>query len=199
MTRDGTDDGYTLLESLMSISIITTLLAGMTLFFVQVSAVNRNQADAQAATQLAVSSTERVSLLPGRSVLTGRTQAAVLAQTWVPGVSAYLSAGLTELTWQDPSVTDAATALSLPTAAETVAIAGVPSKFSRQWYVGQCWRPVAGGDCVVVPAAQRASRIAMYRVVVAITWPSKDCNSSVCSYVVAMLRSTDTTDPTFGL
>jgi hypothetical protein len=123
----------------------------------------------------------------------------VQAQTRVPGVAAYLDPAMTQPAWQLPGAIDPATSLSLPTSAEVVRIGGTTTKFRRSFYVGTCWRSVAGGDCVVVPLVQQTTSIPMFRVIVAITWPSTDCSGGTCSYVAAMLLGADTTDPTFGL
>ena len=199
MNAEHRDDGYTMLETLVSLGIITVVLTALAGFYLQSTATNRRQADTQAATQYAVTASERVSLLPGGALVTGRTEHAVRAQERAPGVEAYLDPSKTRLVWQAPDATDPPTALSLPTHPERISVDGVPSKFRQSWYVGECWRPTDGGDCVVAPPQEQAGRIRMYRVVVAVTWPSRDCAGGVCSYVAAMLTSTDSADPTFGL
>jgi prepilin-type N-terminal cleavage/methylation domain-containing protein len=193
------DDGFTLLETAISLTILGVVLASLTLFFVQATRANRQQADAKTATQLLVSAMDRVSQLPGASLLAGRTQAAVVAQPPAPGVDTYLDPATTQLVWQQPGAIDPTGTITLPTAAERVTIGGVLSRFSRSYYVGACWRTTAGGDCVVVPPAQQAARVHMYRVVVAITWSAADCPANTCSSVAAMLHGSDTADPTFGL
>ncbi|GAA0814091.1 type IV pilus modification PilV family protein [Spirilliplanes yamanashiensis] len=194
------DDGHTLLETLVSLGILATVLAALTLFYLASTAATRRQADAQAATQLAVSGMERVSLLTGAALLAGRTEQAVRQQVRAPGVDAYLDPAKTALVWQDPAATGGpAAALSLPTSPQPVLVGGAPTKFRQSWYVGECWRPASGGDCVVVPADQRAGRVHLYRVVVAVTWPSRDCPGGTCAQVTAMLRAPGSADPTFGL
>ena len=191
------DDGFTLLEALVSLGLLTVVLAAVSLYFLSASATNRRQADTQTATQLAISAMERTSLLPGAAVLSGRSETAVRTQHHAPGVDTYLAPTLTEPAWQTPA--DEPTTLSLPTTPEPVTIGGTPSKYHRSFYVGTCWRPLTGGDCVVVPASDRPAHQLMYRVVVAITWPSRDCTGGTCSYVTALLHAPTTADPTFGL
>jgi prepilin-type N-terminal cleavage/methylation domain-containing protein len=193
------DNGYTMLETLVSLAIITIMLTVLAGFYMQSTATNRRQADTQGATQYAVTAFERVSLLPGGALITGRTEHAVRSQERAPGVEAYLDPSKTRLVWQAADATDPPTALSLPTHPEPVTVDGVPSKFRQSWYVGDCWRPADGGDCVVATPQQQANRIRMYRIIVAVTWPSRDCAAGVCSYIAAMLTSTNSADPTFGL
>lgn len=191
------DDGFTLLETLVSIAVIGVVMAGLGLFVLQTEATSRRQADGQTAAQLTAAAMERVSQLAGAAVLHGRTEAAVRAQ-WqapAPGVGAYLDPAATEPVWEDPAAP--AVSVALPTEPQPVPVAGGPSKFSRSWYVGACWQPRFAGGCAVVPAADRAGRVSMYRVVVAITWPSKDCPDNLCSYVTATLVGADLDDPTF--
>ncbi|GAA0807852.1 type II secretion system protein [Spirilliplanes yamanashiensis] len=190
------DDGYTLVEVLVSIGVVGVVMAALGLFFLQTTTAGRRQADEQTAAQLTMAAMEQVSLLNGAALLQGRTQAAVQAQWRAPGVEAYLAAGETELVWSaEPAGPGAA---ALPTAPEPVLIAGSPSKFSRSWYVGACWQPRRAGECVVVPASQRPSRVPMYRVVIAVTWRSKDCASGLCSYTTATLVGAEQQDPTFS-
>jgi type II secretory pathway pseudopilin PulG len=196
-TRGG-DDGFTMLEALISLGIIGTVMASLMLFFVQSSATTAYQADSQAATQVAAAAMERVSLLPGDALLAGRTKAEVLGQWRAPGVEPYLATSRTELTWQDPTANPVTSAQSLPTTARTALIGGLASKFRESFYVGVCSQPPGAGDCTAVPATQQG-RIPMYRVVVAVTWTAKQCPASACSYVTAMLVEQDLTDPMFGL
>jgi hypothetical protein len=143
---------------------------------------------------------ERVSLLSGETLLLGRTLEAVEDQArpekLPPGVGPYLDSSQTKLTGQTAAA-PAGTVQGLPTAAETVTVNGTPTKYQRHWYVGLCWQLRTGGACTNVAPALQASRVPMYRIVVAITWASKDCPTRLCSHVAAMLAERELTDPTF--
>jgi hypothetical protein len=65
--------------------------------------------------------------------------------------------------------------------------------YSQNWYVGECYQPAGGGDCVKAAAA---GAVRLLRVVVAVTWTGSSCASSACSYVTSALISPDT-DPMF--
>jgi type II secretory pathway pseudopilin PulG len=191
---DRDDAGFMLLETLLALTIISVVMASVSMFFLQSTAVTRKQADGQAAAQIATAAVEKASLLPGSAVLTGRSQQDVVSQWRAPGVDAHLQH--TELVWENPDVA-AAASQALPTTVDPVLLGGDPTKFRRSWYVGVCWQPVNGGACVVVAPALQAGRIKMYRIIVAVTWSSKDCSGGLCSHVAATLTIHDQEDPTF--
>jgi prepilin-type N-terminal cleavage/methylation domain-containing protein len=186
------DGGFTLLETMVALGIVGTVMASLSVFFVRSATVEHRQADMQVAAQLATSSMDYVSQLPAQKVLLGRTQTAVQTE---PGVSTYLSS--TELSWQDQSLPASTTVQGLPTAPETIRLTGDSTPYQRWWYVGSCWQPAAGGSCVVVAAAQQAHYVQMYRIVVAITWPSPDCAGKQCQYAASMLTEATLDDPTW--
>ncbi len=190
------DTGFMLLETVVSLGIISVVMAGVSMFFLQSTALTRKQADTQAAAQIAMAAVERAALLPGSAVLAGRSEQDVArqAQEPVPGAEAYLQQ--TKLIWEDPDVATSATPV-LPTSKEPVLVGGRPSKFWRTWYVGVCWQRTSEGACVVVPPALQAGRIKMYRIIVAVTWSSKDCPKGQCSHVATTLTIHDQEDPTF--
>jgi type II secretory pathway pseudopilin PulG len=188
-----------LLEALISLGIICTMLIAVTVFALNVTTANRQHADTQIATQLAVSGMERISLLSGTALLVGRTEANVRNQERAPGTAFYLDPAQTQLVWDQSDSSSQPADFSLPTQAEAITIGGMDSQFRRLWYVGVCWRPATDGDCTVAPAQQRSNLIRMYRVVIAVTWPARGCTNGICSYVAATLRTAITTDPTFGL
>jgi prepilin-type N-terminal cleavage/methylation domain-containing protein len=191
------DRGSTLLELVVTLSIVGVVMTSLTALYVHSTAVQRKQSDMQVAAQFAVAAMERVSLLPGSTLLVGRSQQAVVNQWRAVGVDAFVNQTTTQLAWQAPGTSAPPGVEGLPTTAEAIKVNGTPTKYQRHWYVGLCWQPRTGGDCVVVPAAQQATRVPMYRVVVAITWRSKDCGGDTCQYVSAMLTERQLEDPTF--
>ncbi|MBL7253176.1 type II secretion system protein [Paractinoplanes lichenicola] len=196
--RRRTDEGFTLIETMVALAVVGVVMSALALFFIRSSTVQHRQADVQVAAQLAANSLDYVSQLPGENVLLGRDQIAVQAQWQAPGTSVYLDPARTELAWQDPSTPASATVAGLPTAPETIQPADGATPYQRWWYVGRCWQPKTGGDCVVVPAVPallRSSRVEMFRIVVALTWTAPDCANRQCQYVTAMLAESSLDDP----
>jgi prepilin-type N-terminal cleavage/methylation domain-containing protein len=190
------DEGFTLIETIVALGIVGTVMASLAVFFVRSATTQHHQADTQVAAQIAVSSMDYVSQLPGDNVLLGRTQAGVQAEWQAPAASAYLDPARTQQAWQDPSL-PASGVQGLPTASETIRLTSDSIPYQRWWYVGSCWQARTGGDCTVIPASLRAAAVPMYRVVVAITWNAPDCGSAGCQYVAAMLTESALDDPTW--
>jgi type II secretory pathway pseudopilin PulG len=191
------EDGFILLELLVTMVIFATIMASTVTFLIGSGRVGRQQTDMQTALQIAVNSMEDVSLLPGAAVVLGRTETAVRSQ-WqqrASGLDQYMTSANAELVWTDEAAP--AGVRTLPTIQEAVRLDGESTIYKRHWYVSMCWQPRQGGSCVVVPQAQRSTRIAMYRVVVAIVWPSSDCESTTCFYATELLTAQDTVDPLF--
>ncbi len=186
------DDGFTMIETLVSLAVITLVMAGLSLFHLQSSTATRRNSDLQLATQAAVSALEEVAQLPGGALLQGRREHDVQLQRRVPAAAALLDPAVTRLAWQEDA--DGQPALPLT---EPVEVARARTKFQRYLYVGLCWQPRGRGECVVVPEEQQAASVPMYRVVVAVTWPSKDCADGQCAAVLATLVERETSDPFF--
>jgi type II secretory pathway pseudopilin PulG len=187
------DGGFTLLETVVSLGILAAVMSAMTIFFVRSSTVTRQQSDYQAATQAATVAMERVNLLHGVGLVAGRGEQQVRTQ-WQsapPEVGKFIRD--TQPAWQDPPVWHLAVWLS--TDPQPVTVTGAPRKFSASWYVGYCWRAASSDVCDGVEAA---ASLPMYRVVVAVTWSSKDCSGGRCVYAMAALFPRDVEDPTFA-
>ena len=198
MTRPGrTDQGFTLLETMVSLAIVGTVMASLAVFFVRSATTQHHQADAQVAVQLAASGMDYVSQLPADNILLGRTQAAVQAEWQAPAAAGYLDATKTQPAWQDPTL-PASAVQGLPTTPEAIQLTTGATPYKRWWYVGVCWQPKTGGDCTVVATALQSLYVKMYRVVVAVTWAAPDCATSLCQYASAMLTESSLDDPTWS-
>jgi prepilin-type N-terminal cleavage/methylation domain-containing protein len=191
------EDGFTLLETMIALGIVGTVMASLAVFFLRSATIQHRQADMQVAAQIASSSMDYVSELPAENVLLGRTQAAVQAEWQAPGISTYLDPTRTELAWQDPSLPPSSSVQGLPTTPETIRMTNDATPYQRWWYAGSCWQAKTGGGCVVVSSSLRSQYLQMYRIVVAITWPSPDCTSNQCQYLATMLTESTLDDPTW--
>jgi prepilin-type N-terminal cleavage/methylation domain-containing protein len=182
------DEGFTLVEVLVSIALMTVVTTALTTFFLTTVSATSQQSGRQAAIQLAQDAIERARSLKGSAILTGRDQCGPTAACPAPinSVAAYL-ADLQE--WDHANGTPA----QLDTTARTVKVNGVD--YFQNWYVGKCWQPVAGGACQKDP---NTGPIQFLRVVAAVTWSERHCPASTCAYVTATLVSSTTDSPLFN-
>ena len=223
-TRNAADDGFTLLETIVSIAMISVVTASLAMFYTQSQASTSLQAQTQVANQLASTAMEQVSLLPGNALVAGRPASCVSIQ-WAapaPRVATYLGqmqevADISLGSLGCPTAPGAVTALlaseSLPTVqTATSRVNGVTLTYTQNFYVGSCWQaagaaspppttPPTPGPCTKPttppPAAPPAGMLAMLRVVIAVTWTSARCPASLCSYVTDTLVTQNLTDLTF--
>lgn len=193
----GGDDGFILLESIVSIMLISVLMAALTPFFANsVNLMSRERAS-QTATQIATSSVETVRGLPPSDLVTGHDAASVASQ--------YAAAPAALATWLDPTVmtpavdsraaAGAGSSAVVPTTAQARPANNIA--YSVTTYLGWCNIP-AGGTDADCAAATTSDSVQYVRAVVAVTWSQTRCPTSGCSYVTATLISA-TGDPTFNL
>jgi prepilin-type N-terminal cleavage/methylation domain-containing protein len=202
LSSPGSDDtGLTLVEVMVSIAIIGTVMTSLTMFFSGTMTTTGYQNTRQTAVQLAGAAIEKARSLSPTAIVGGRTLADSTA-AWnspVTGVAPYL-VDMT-MAYDDGAVAGVPASpppYVLPADGTTVTLkngssTGPPIAYSEDWYVGRCYLPAAGGACV---KTKPAGSVEMLRVVVAITWSSRGCAGSNCSYVTSTLVSSDS-DPTF--
>jgi prepilin-type N-terminal cleavage/methylation domain-containing protein len=216
------DDGFTLLETLISIAMISLVTTSLTMFFTQSHAATALQSQNQLANQVASAAMDRVSLLPGTALVAGRPATCVAKQwaTPVPEVSTYLSqmtqvADVSLGTVACPTAPNAITALlgteSLPTVNTVLStVNGAPMTFTQNFYVGLCWQtPTDNSLCRKPAGTMPSTTVPMLRVVIAVTWSSARCPTPTpatvpatpptCSYVTDTLVTQNLTDLTFQL
>ncbi|MBG0821112.1 putative Ig domain-containing protein [Planomonospora sp. ID91781] len=211
--RGDGEAGFTLMEVLVSMAVIGTVMASLTVFFTNSLAFTGQQRSRQVAAQLAGDGIERARALKGSALLAGRGKLRVTDQwqeaTGPAGpddVKKHLQA--TQPDW-DPILfagSDAGASAPLPTEPEKVSVNGV--EYTRNWYVGRCRQqasPLAGS------AAERActdprdgdpdpgsADVPFFRVVVAVEWRHKGCASEKCVYVTSTLVS-PASEPIFNV
>jgi prepilin-type N-terminal cleavage/methylation domain-containing protein len=205
------EDGFSLLETLVSISIVSIVMASVATFYVQTLAAVGKQRDVQTATQLAVDATERLRALQGTAVTAGRDEDSVGAQWqyakehWATPVSGVVDPlGQMAQAWDGSAVDGSGPTAVLPTVGRANTVNG--TTFTQNWYVGKCWQLVAGGACTeTAPPAVSASlppaaptMVAFFRVVVAVTWPGRDCPANGCVYSLSTLINNASEEPTFN-
>jgi prepilin-type N-terminal cleavage/methylation domain-containing protein len=191
------DEGFTLIEVLVSIAIIGTVMASVTAFFVACTRLNQRQGQQQAAAQVALGAMEDARRFKGPALLAGRAK----CDTTCPGpaltgASAYLS----DTERWDLGVTDVVPSLPLPTLNTKVTPPRPPAvvtldeiDYTQHLYVGKCWQPVGGGACDLTAT----NTVGFVRVVVAVTWAGQECPAGLCSQVTSTLFSAVTAEPLF--
>jgi prepilin-type N-terminal cleavage/methylation domain-containing protein len=220
-----TDDGFTLLESLVSIVMIAVVAAGLTLFYVKANVVTALNSQAQVANQIASTAMEQVSLLPGDALLSGRPICLMTAH-WAqtsppvpPTVSKFFAAmspvGDETLASVVCPLGSALQALltspaqlqteALPTQqAVSATVNRLSLSFSKSFFIGLCWQNRGAAAGCVKPSLTPipGTMVAMLRVVIAVTWTSTRCPVNTdqvkrCSYVTDTLVNQEILDPTF--
>ncbi|MEV4640931.1 type II secretion system protein [Actinoplanes sp. NPDC049548] len=199
-SRPPSDEGFSLLETVVAIGLVGIVMASAIVFFVGSQVSLRRQADLQAAVQIAAGSMDYVSQLTGKNVLLGRTKSLVDEQVkdMVPGVEVYFDKDqhITKLAYENPADATSSDLKPLSTKGETVLVSSIATPYERSYYVGRCWQKKNGGLCDA-PDSPPSDAVPMYRVVVAVTWPSPQCPAGKCHYVAAMLTEVDTVDLTW--
>jgi prepilin-type N-terminal cleavage/methylation domain-containing protein len=192
--RQADDDGFTLVEVLVSLALIGTVMTSLAPFLVRSLAVVADQRSRQVAVQLAGDATERVRARTARAALAGRSLSASEAawNTAPADVRPYLDT--MKLTYDPllPAHSTAGANAGLPTTPRVVPINGVP--YSQSWYLGTCVQPARSGGTCHHPDTPDPVRF--LRVVAAVTWPDRTCPDGTCVYVTATLLS-DAPEPVF--
>ncbi|MEU8240384.1 Ig domain-containing protein [Actinoplanes missouriensis] len=209
MRGERADDGFTMIETIISIAVISIVMLSLTQYFTQTMRINNYQGDRLAAIEVANSAMERVRGLKVAAIVSGRDQASVAYQ-WdsarglIDPVAGLLDQSTmvydTGATAQADVAAQAAYAdkpagAALPTTWTVVTVDGLP--YQQHFYVGACERlPGVSGDCV--KSAGTGRTIPFYRVIVAVTWKGNTCTGGSCSYVTSTLIGSETEEPIFN-
>ena len=192
--RRRADGGFVLLESIMTISLITIVMAALAAFFINGVATTNQQRARQLATQVATSAVETVRGVQHPSqVLAGRDATSVANQFTQGNASATVRPWINKMT----QAVDASAATG---AGATATIPTVPVKqlvnntwYSVNNYVGWCTVATGSQDCVT-----GSGGLTYLRAVVAVSWRDPDCSGGTCTYVTGTLLSA-AIDPSFNL
>ncbi|WP_043512739.1 MULTISPECIES: putative Ig domain-containing protein [unclassified Actinoplanes] len=203
------DEGFTLLEVLVALAVISAAMAGLGAFFVNGALTVAQQRDQRYAARLASSALEQVRALEGSALLDGRGQAKV-DQQWAevqsgpfasmmqPYLSHMLKLGIPNSTEGDNA--------ALPTVPKPVTVG--TTSYQQSIFVGPCEVYVTRDDDCVVPLpltdpnrpTDATSILSYYRVVVLETWRHKTCTApgNQCGYVASTLVSSKKDDAKFS-
>ncbi|MBB2946606.1 prepilin-type N-terminal cleavage/methylation domain-containing protein [Actinoplanes lutulentus] len=197
--RDDGDEGYSLVEIIVALAIVSiTLLASTPFFVASLNNVN-SQRGRQAAIQLANTAIEQVRGLQGSALLSGRSKSATQTQfdAAPTSLASYLATMAVEadLTITDATSTEGADA-PIPTASQKLTVEG--TTFTQNIYVGACeiyLVKTSSGECVYPQGSDAPTDstkiLKFFRVVVLETWPDRACTSSsgasMCEYITSTL------------
>ena len=186
--EQGPDDGFLLLESIISISLIVIVMAGITNFFVSITSLTGQLRTRQGAVMYADNTVDRIRAMQPSDTYIGRTSTAVSSEfSHAPSqVTSFLS--------QMSQVSDNSGA------SPKLAMTSQQGGYTATNYIGSCMIPLAAanGTACLASYPNTVSVAAFLRVVVAVTWSNTHCSNSTCAYVTDTLLSRDS-DPNFLL
>ncbi|HTZ43032.1 MAG TPA: Ig domain-containing protein, partial [Jatrophihabitans sp.] len=191
-TEAASDDGFILLESIISISLIVIVMAGLTNFFVTITSVTSQFRARQSAVMYADNTVDRIRAMQPTDTTIGRSATAVASE--FAAAPAQVATLLTQVS--QVSDNSGATAKLPMTSSQTIN----GTVYTATNYIGSCSLPLlaANGTACTISYAGTIPVAAFLRVVVAVSWPSPHCGHNTCVYVTDTLLSTDS-DPNFLL
>lgn len=180
------EGGFTLVEVLVTLGLISTLMAALGAFFTSSMQAGRNQSHIQAATRLAEAGMEQARGFGGATLLSGRAQCGTCMN-----VNGYDGGNLSGTVRWDAKVTGATPAVPYDDQPQTLTVNGVT--YYRYWFVGKCWQAATGGSCTTTNTLP----VAMVRLVVGVIWQDVTCANSLCIRAATALFTADPADPVF--
>jgi prepilin-type N-terminal cleavage/methylation domain-containing protein len=214
----GDDNGFTIIEVLVAIAVISTTMLSLGPLFVITMKVNHQQSNRQSAIQAADDAMERARALQVSALLTGRDLKSTMSQAVaapeavkvllggdanVGSQMSIIDVAQQFLAYDTEAVDDSGATAALPTAANPITLSGL--EYRQSWYVGRCGRATPAQDSQ--PEAARRACVAgesgtgytpMYRVIVVVAWTDRFC-SSPCTYLSSSLISSKTEEPVFSV
>jgi type II secretory pathway pseudopilin PulG len=214
----GSDDGFTVLETLVAMVVISTVMLSLASLFTITMRVNHQQSDRQAAIQAADDAMERARAIQVSALLTDRDQDSTIAQAVAApdAVKALLTddknntavlgnpgSAAKYLAWDGDAATGAGPTAVLPTTFSVLKVSGVD--YRQQWFIGKCGRATPDEDAAPEDADRPCQAgksggnyTPLYRIVIAVSWTDRMCPTG-CVYVTASLISSKTEEPVFSI
>ncbi|NMO53279.1 prepilin-type N-terminal cleavage/methylation domain-containing protein [Actinoplanes sp. TBRC 11911] len=199
-----TDDGFSLIEVLVALTLVIVVMASVSPYLVKSFAFVALQRGDQVAAQLANSTLEQVRALKPSALVSGRSQAEAAAQFAAAPAIPELASYLAQVTpAYDPHY--ATNDEEITTDPQPVTVD--KTVYTRRVFVGECETYIggaAGEKSSCLPAATKASTedaskyLSFYRAVVLVTWADRLCRQNACTYVASTLISNGA-DPTFDV
>jgi type II secretory pathway pseudopilin PulG len=179
-----------MIEVIVSLGLISVLMASLTAYFVATQRVSTYQAQIQAATRVAQTGMEAARGYGGPTLLVGRAKCGTCLN-----VNGYDNGYLTDSVRYDAGVSGVTPTVAIPPtsgiSADVVTVGGI--KYSRYYFVARCWQAALGGLCTTTTTLP----VAMVRLVVGVVWQSNNCPYTICIRAASSLFSADPADPVF--
>ncbi|GAA1794558.1 prepilin-type N-terminal cleavage/methylation domain-containing protein [Planosporangium flavigriseum] len=182
--RPARDGGFTLAEVVVSIAVVTVVMAALTTYFVRTMTVTNQQRAMQVAVQLAADGSELVRAIKGDQLANGRDECSAGKACGAPVAGLDLRSPWRR--W------DYVAAGAQPTLKfqDTPQVNGVT--YNRYWYLVKCWQAANSGTC-----GSSTSDVEFFRVIIAVTWRDSHCQGRTCAYTTATLVSTASGEPLY--
>jgi prepilin-type N-terminal cleavage/methylation domain-containing protein len=189
--RRSPDGGFTLIESLVSIAVISVLMASLGTYFIGTMKASRKQGQVQTAVRIAQAGMEAARGSGGPSLLVGRAQcgSCLNVSTFDPGYLLYTQQ------WDAAPAQPVTPTVPLPSGSVLpVPVVVNEIEYYRYFFVGKCWTPDLGGTC---GATATATSVPMIRLVVGVTWTEPSCPGAMCIRAATALFSANPSNPLF--
>jgi type II secretory pathway pseudopilin PulG len=202
------DDGFSVVELIVSLAVISAAMAGLGVFFVNGNLAVSHQRDQRQAVQVAAGAIEQVRGLKGSSLLSGRGPVKAQEQwsralngPYRSKVKRYLDS--TQVA-SDDEIKDVTSTLGdeapLPTTPQSIKVGN--ATFTREIIVGKCEIYFMRSDDCVNPAigtppSNQAEILKYFRVMVLVTWTGRNCTGAKCAHISSTLIASEPVEPTF--
>ncbi|MDO9377437.1 MAG: putative Ig domain-containing protein [Nocardioidaceae bacterium] len=188
--RGDDEGGFILLEVMIALTLITVIMAAVSMEYVNAVVVSSHQRSSVAASQLASTAMSELRAIDPSNLLTGRRLVDVTAQrnelAAIPKVARWISSDPAKLAYDG-----SATAAVVPTASVQQTPQAQPF---RVYQYLECRDDATSiGTSNTCTSAGNA-----VRAVVAVTWPARGCPNGTCAFVTSSLIDTHP-NPTFDL
>jgi prepilin-type N-terminal cleavage/methylation domain-containing protein len=204
------DEGFTLVEVLVALTVLTVAMTGMGAFFVNSSLTVAQQRDSRNAAILASNALENIRALEEPALLDGRGQDKVTAQFAAAENGPFkdrLKPYFDHMKREGIAGAAGGENAALPTVPKPFTVGN--TRFEQSVFVGPCEVYVAlnSDDCVLPLALtdpkrpqDEATILEYFRVVVLVSWSNKRCttNAGDCAHISSTLISNKLTDATFS-
>ncbi|MFI5936733.1 putative Ig domain-containing protein [Actinoplanes sp. NPDC051494] len=204
--RRGDDEGFTLIEVLVSMAVIGTVMAAAAPFMVKSLTESNQQRTDQVGIQVATDALERARALDPASLLSGRGLAEATRQKNAAPADVKAYYDHMEVA-ADPMLANTSTEgqnAPLPTVPLVTSSNGV--SYKQEWYVGKCWQSKATAALTVLGGCENrdtTAKAALYtvpffQVVAVVSWTGNTCTDKTCRFITSTLIS-NSNDPVFDI